>query len=123
MRIALVILIALLQLTPAAVAAKCKGEFSAAIVPCACSVKNRIDAGWSPGKVLSAYYARPVPASDTEVNVVADVMSGAVECDPNLYFMYSSQDTIVLGIQDRQAVLVVSDGDDEVRFYERWFRR
>ena len=98
MRIALIALIALLQLTPAAVAAKCKGEFSAAIVPCACTVKNRIDAGWSSSKVLSAYYARSVPASDAEVDAVADVMSGAVECDPNLYFMYSRQDTFTLGI-------------------------
>lgn len=40
-----------------AVANRCKGEFSAAIPECACTVRNRIEAGWNPARVLSAYYA------------------------------------------------------------------
>ena len=119
----ILLLLILVWLTPAMIAARCRGEASFAIEPCACSVKNRLENGWSEYRVLSAYYARDILPSAAEVQAVADVMSGVTACDPEIYFMYSRQDTIVLGIQDRQAVLVVTDGEREVRFYGRWYRK
>ena len=126
MKTSAIILAALVfVLTPQAVARRCNGEFSApaALVPCACTVRNRLAAGWNPAKVLSAYYAPDSHASEAQVQDVADVLSGEVACDPGLYFMYSRSDTVALGIEAYTPALVVQDGGREVRFYGRWFRR
>ena len=92
-------------------------------VPCACTVRNRLDAGWNPAKVLSAYYAPDSHASEAQVAQVADVLSGETACSADLYFMYSRSDTVALGIEAYTPALVVQDGGREVRFYGWWFRR
>ena len=108
---------------PALVASRCKGEASFAVGQCACTVKNRLDAGWVKGKVLSAFYAPDVQATNLEIDAVAAVLDGTARCDPRLYFMYSKADTIHLGIDHLTPVLSVKSENKEVRFYERWFRR
>ena len=121
-----IILAALLwTLTPQAVARRCVGEFSApaALAPCACSVKNRIIAGWSPSRVLSAYYAPDQHATAAQVATVAAVLSGEVACNPRLYFMWSAADVRYLHLEAYTPALVVQDGDRAVMFFERWFRR
>jgi hypothetical protein len=120
MRILLLFLV--LSISPVAVANRCKGEFSAAIRECACSVRNRLDVGWSEAKVLSAYYAPDVTATPSEVEQVRRILSREAPCDPNLYFMYSRSDTIYLKIS-RPPALVVRQGDREILFYARWFKK
>lgn len=106
-----------------AVANRCKGEFHAAIPECACTVRNRLDAGWNPAKVLRHYYAVDSQATAAEVATVRSILTGATPCDPALYFMYSRADTEYLGIAHMTPALVVSDAGREVRFFERWYRR
>ncbi len=113
----------LLHLTPAAIAARCRGEAAFAIPACACTVKNRLSVGWSEWRVLSAYYAPSIPAIPAQIDAVADVMSGASECDPALYFMWSKSDVRALRLERFEPALVVKDGSKEVRFYSRWFKR
>lgn len=76
-------------LLPGVVASRCKGEASFAIAECACTVRNRIEAGWNPARVMSAYYAPDMPATPGEVASVAAILTGNEPCDPALYFMYS----------------------------------
>lgn len=105
-----------------AVANRCKGEASFAVGPCACTVRNRIEAGWNPAKVLSHYYAPDVSATSAEVAEVRSILAGKASCEPALYFMYSRADVAYLGIGHHAPALVVQAGGREVRFYGRWFR-
>lgn len=121
-----IILAALLWLTPQVVADKCVSEASFAVRECACTVYNRLHAsprGWNPAKVLDAYYAKSGHADAPQVATVAAVLSGETACDPALYFMYSTADVAYLHLESYTPALVVTDGDREVRFYERWFRQ
>lgn len=120
MRILLLSLV--LSISPVAVANRCKGEASFAIPECACTVLNRLDAGWAESKVLSAYYAPDAVATSTEVEQVRQILSREATCDPTLYFMYSRSDTIHLGISQTPS-LIVRDGDREILFFSRRFRR
>jgi hypothetical protein len=110
-------------LTPQAVANRCAGEFSepVAIAHCACTVQNRIQAGWSQWRVLSAYYAPDALATPADVATVAAVLDGTTACGDE-YFMLSKADTIMLGIDHIEPVLTVRRGGQEVRFFERRFR-
>lgn len=121
--IGLFVVVTLAILTPAAIAAKCRGEASFAVSQCACTVRNRLDAGWSEYRVLDAYHAPSVQASPEQVQLVADVMSGAISCDPGLYFMYGAGDVQALKLEQFEPALIVRSGDKEVRFYQRRFRR
>ena len=118
-----IILAAWLALSPVAVANRCAGEFSAAVVECSCAVRNRIAAGWNPAKVLSAFYAPDAVATPDQVQAVADVLDGAAVCDPDLYFMYGKGDEHAAHLTGYTPALVVRRGDGEVWFYSRWFRR
>lgn len=119
----ILLLTALLTLTPDAVASRCKGEASFAIAQCGCSIVNRLSAGWSEETVLSAYYAEDVAATAEEVETVSRILNRELYCSPDLYFMYSKADTVYLGIADVTPALVVTSGGREVRFFSRWFRR
>ena len=118
-----IILAALLwTLTPQAVANKCAAEASFAVRECACTVVNRIAAGWNPARVLEAYYAPSITATEAQVQAVADVMEGAAVCGPE-YFIYSKEDVAYLGYGHYTPVAVVQDGDKEIWLFSRWFRR
>ena len=119
-----IILAAWLALSPVAVANRCAAEASFAVRECACTVVNRIAEGWNPLRVLSAYYAPSITASEAQVQAVADVLDGSAVCDKRLYFMWSDADIAYLGLEAYTPALVVT-GDDgrKVSFYSRWFRR
>ena len=118
-----IILAALLwTLTPQAVANKCAAEASFAVRECACTVVNRIAEGWSPARVLDAYYAPSITATAEQVQAVADVLDGRAACGDE-YFIYSWQDVQYLGYEDYMPVAVIQDGDKEVWLFSRWFRR
>lgn len=70
-----------------AVAARCTGEGShpQAIRICACTVKHRLEAGWSERNVLSAYYAPDVPPSEEGLVAAAAGLDGA--CQGEEYFL------------------------------------
>lgn len=120
---AIALLLALSALTPGAVAARCRGEASFAIPLCACTVRNRLDAGWTEGRVLEAYYAPSVPASKEQIESVAAILRGEVECNPKLYFMYGAGDVRALGLGRYEPTLTVRQGSKAVYFYSRDFRR
>lgn len=120
--IAVLLISVLMALTPDSVANRCRGEFSAGIPECACTVRNRLSAGWNPDLVLSAFYAPDVAATAEEVEMVRQILDKEISCNPDLYFMYSKADTVYLGIEHMTPVLVVTSGKKEVRFFPRWFR-
>jgi len=124
MRQAIILALALFVLTPQAVARRCNGEFSApaALVPCACTVANRLRVGWNPAKVLSAYHASDAPATPAQVAIVADVLNGETACRDDLYFMYGKGDAAAAHLAGYTPALVVKRGKQEVWFYTRNFR-
>lgn len=121
---ALPLILLLATLTPQAVANRCAGEFSepVAIAHCACTVQNRLQAGWSQWRVLDAYLAPDSVATPADVTTVAAVLDGSTACGDE-YFMLSKADTIMLGIDHIEPVLTVKRGGQEVRFFERAFRK
>jgi hypothetical protein len=108
---------------PEQVAQRCKGEFSASVAECACTVKNRLDVGWARSKVLSAYYAPDKKVTADEIYTVEDVLNEQTFCNSRYYFMYSLADTKNLGIDQVKPELIVRSGNSEIRFFGRWFRR
>lgn len=122
MRTPVIVLALVVALTfPEQVANKCKGEASFAITACACTVRNRLDAGWAQGKVLFAYYANNQQATVEDVTGVTRILEGLDACSPDLYFMYSREDVRSLGIKQEPS-LTVSSGNKAVLFFKRWFR-
>lgn len=105
---------------PAHVAAICKGEASFAIEACACSVRNRLDAGWRPELVMSAYYAPAVPVEAEEIELVRRVLAGETPCNPDFYFMLEPASAIALGMTHLAPAGVVTAPDGRhVFFYPR----
>jgi hypothetical protein len=96
------------------VAARCKGEADFAIPECACTVYNRLQAGWSEALVLSAYYAPDKAPSRLEVWVVEGVLEQG--CNQPLYFMFGRGDLWVVG--DTQPYCYVETKWEGVYFYE-----
>lgn len=85
------------------VAARCRGEASFAVQACACTVKNRIDAGWKPHNVLNHYYASDVrPASDA-VQTVQATLAGELDCPPTYYYLWSHSDIARIGLRYEDA--------------------
>lgn len=117
--LALLLCLALLTPTPTAVANRCAGESAGAVPECACSVLNRIRAGWNPARVLDAYFAADKQATPAQVQAVADVLSGAAACPSDYYFMFSRADIRALGIEGYAPAGCVGG----VCFFGRWFRQ
>lgn len=93
--LALVLLLQPAPVTPFthAVAKRCTGEGShpQAIRICACTVKHRLEAGWSERSVLSAYYAPDVPA-DPDAPALPEALAATVAglggtCQGEEYFL------------------------------------
>lgn len=78
------------------VAARCSGESSSAVYECACTVRNRVNAGWNPNKVLSAYYAPDVRPTEQAVQDAVRGLSG-IGCHDDWYFLMSHSDIKHLG--------------------------
>ena len=77
-------------------------EAHAAVV---CTMRNRIIAGWSPARVLSAYYAPDVTPTPAQVAMARAIFEGG--CDPRFYFALGGIDT--WRPHDRPAVAVIRD--------------
>ena len=108
------------QPDPAHVAAVCKGEASFAIEACACSVRNRLDAGWRPDLVMTAYYAPAVPVAAEEIDLVSRVLAGATPCNRDFYFMLEPASVLALGMSHLAPAGVVTAPDGRrVSFYPR----
>jgi hypothetical protein len=103
------------------VAARCKGEASFAVGACACTVKNRLEAGWGEGRVLEHYYAPDGKVNGEDVALVGKVLSGELACPGDYYFMFSTQDKRHLGLGEHGLAGVVWDGRGKraVWFYAR----
>jgi Na+-transporting methylmalonyl-CoA/oxaloacetate decarboxylase gamma subunit len=102
------------------VAARCKGEASWAVPECACTVRNRLNAGFTEANVLTAYYAQDVEPSDFDLWATAFVLARG--CREDLYFMFSNHDAVVLGLEYVLPVLMVQEAGDgrlTARFYAK----
>lgn len=88
---------------PTSVAARCTGEASFAVALCACTVKNRLDAGWSRSKVLSSYYARSIPPTAKAVETARAVLAGEQSCPKDAYYLFSRTDIRYLGLREENA--------------------
>lgn len=99
------------------VAAKCTGEAAFAVAECACTVFNRLDAGISPDVVLDAYFAEPVSPSPFALWATREVLTHG--CTLPLWFMFSTSDTFVLGLNDTPPLLRVTKGNLSIHFYDR----
>lgn len=104
---------------PVRVAARCKGEASFAVAGCACTVVERLEAGWNPAKVLNAYYAGDSRPTEEDVAVVQSVLSGRVDCIDGMYYMFSASDTNYLHLDRDKATVSVSDKGREIYFYPK----
>lgn len=104
----------LVWLTPAfveRVADRCTGEASFAVEACACTVKNRIDVGWNPAKVLNAYYAPDIASSADSQATVAAILAGETDCPDTYYYIWSSSDLRYIGLDERNASDRHCEGD------------
>ena len=100
------------------VADKCKGEAPHALQHCACTVRNRLIAGWSQNRVLSAYFAAPRRATEDELRSVDVVLRGeGGACDARWYFMFSDDDRRLLRLQDVPALYFVRGATGTVYLY------
>lgn len=122
--IASIVLALMLTITPTktftqSVASKCAGESRATIGACACTVKNRLNRGFTKRTVLSAYYARNLRVSASEVLTVSNVLSGVTYCDPRWYFLFGTADVYYLGIQNIPPLARIHD----TWIYEYWYRK
>lgn len=106
MRHAVIVLLGFAWLTPQMVSDQCVTEASFAVRECACTVHNRLQAGWSEYRVLDAYFSIPGRADAAQVATVAAVLSGTVACGLE-YFMYSKEDVRYLGIGHYTPVRIV----------------
>ena len=108
-----------------AVARRCTGEGAhpAAMQMCACSVRHRLQHGWTEARVLDAYYAPDVAPSEQGLAAVVVGLAGA--CEGREYFYMSGSDARRLGFDMAQAVAVVRwEGKEVVSFSrEQWRER
>lgn len=104
---------------PVRVAARCKGEASFAIAGCACTVVERLEAGWNPAKVLNAYYASDSKPTEEDISVVQSILSRRVDCIDGMYYMFSESDTNYLRLDRDKATTSVSDKGRSIYFYPR----
>ena len=86
-----------------AVAARCSGESSRAVHACACTVRNRLAAGWSERRVLEAYYAPDVRPTEQALAEAERGLSGE-GCEDSWYFIISPSDAVHLGWDVKDAV-------------------
>jgi len=71
-----------------------------------CTVRNRLDRGWHPSRVLEPFYAPDVPVSDVGYTFKAyNILNRLTnfECG-QVYYMYSNQDIVYLGIPQSRIV-------------------
>lgn len=101
------------------VANRCRGEATFAIQACACTIKNRLAAGWSERRVLEHYYAPDSHATPTEVAQVAAVLDGRTVCPVDFYFMFSETDRRYLGLASNRASGKVTQNDKVIWLYAR----
>lgn len=85
------------------VAARCSGEASFAVQACACTVKNRIDAGWNPHRVLTHYHAPDVRPAPAAVEVTRATLAGELDCPPAYYYLWSHTDIVQIGLRHEDA--------------------
>lgn len=106
---------------PQRVAERCKGEASWAVPECACTVRNRLDAGFTEQNVLTPYYAQDAAPSPFDLYATTYILTYG--CRPDLYFMFSNHDVAVLGLDYVLPLLVVrepgSSAARSVRFYAK----
>lgn len=102
------------------VANRCVGEASFSVEACACTVKNRLEAGWSKNRVLEHYFAADGVASWKQIVVVDDVLNGRSPCNKNYYYMFSDSDRRVLGLGANHLAGMVTDGEKTIWLYDKW---
>lgn len=90
----------------------------------ACTVKNRIDVGWNPHKVLNHYYAPFVPPTKQEIELVKRILTEDYDCG-TVYFAYSNNDVYALGYTKYKPEKVICTATNSlcINFYERWFKK
>jgi len=101
------------------VAARCKGETAHFYDVCACTVKNRLIAGWNPAKVLNHYYAHDGITTNDEVDVVRDILNEKTYCDSRYYYLFGGGDVRNLRLTNVPPVAKYSSGHSEIWVYDR----
>lgn len=99
------------------IAARCKGEADFAIVECVCTVKERLENGWSMNRVLWHYYAPSITPTPDEIKLAGDVLDGSLACPDGMYYMFSSSDIMGLGLRPADATVVVASGNKRIYIY------
>lgn len=101
------------------VANRCRGEATFAIQACACTIKNRLAAGWSEQRVLEHYYAPDSRATPADIAQVAAVLDGRTICPPDFYFMFSETDRRYLGLASARASGKITQDGKIIWLYAR----
>lgn len=99
------------------IAARCKGEASFAVWECVCTVKERLENGWSPDRVLMHYYAPSVPVTPAEIKLAGAVLDGSLPCPDGMYYMFSASDVMSLGLSPSDATVIVENSGRRILVY------
>lgn len=104
-------LVLILAIAVLPVANRCAGEahWPEAVHLCACTVKARLDQGWSPGRVLSAYYAPSARANDEMIAAAKNGLAGN-NCPDDAYYFFGAGDVRRLRL-DRNCATAESHGN------------
>lgn len=104
------------------IAARSAGEASfseEAFAAVVCTIKNRLERGWTRETVLDHYYAPDVEPTQEQVAIAWEVLRGHRHCDARFYFC--------LGFIDRWnpgtklvGVVQTPDGSKGIRLYSKY---
>lgn len=118
----LIIALILLQIDPfvVSVANRCSGEagWPDGVHLCACTVKARLDHGWSKSSVLSAYYAPDSIATDELIQAADEGLKGE-GCPDDAYYLFEQWSVDKLGLNLSCVSSETRHGDKVVRSFER----
>lgn len=94
------VVLGLLLLTSSDVADRCSTEagWADGVHLCACTVKSRLDAGWTRGSVLDAYYSKAEPGQGDRFLAEAERGLKGEGCPKDAYYLWSEQDVKSLGL-------------------------
>ena len=103
------------------IAARAAGEASfseEAFAAVVCTMKNRLEAGWTRENVLEPYFAPDVEPTNDQVAIAWEVLRGHRYCDPQFYYSLGFIDNWTPGTE-LAGVIQAPDGSKGIRLYSQ----
>lgn len=96
-------------------AGKAVGESSTDPYAVACIMRTRLEGGWSPKLVHTAFYARWVPPSIEQAETIWKILQGEGDCNKDAWYQWSYADALL--IQPREDCFLFESGGN--KFYSK----